>query len=89
MTTKMSVPPELSKHYQIMVEGKIDASWSEWLSNMQLVSRTEANGVHITTLSGVLADQAALRGLLNRLWDLNLVLRSVQQVDPAKMTNTE
>ena len=56
---------------------------------MQLVSRKEADGMQVTTLSGVMIDQAALRGLLNRLWDLNLVLRSVQQVDPAAISNIE
>jgi len=39
--------------------------------------------MQVTILSGEVVDQAALRGLLNRLWDLNLVLRSVQQFDSA------
>jgi hypothetical protein len=71
-----------------MVEGKIDASWSDWLCGMQLASRKE-HGMQVTTLSGILTDQAALRGLLNRLWDLNLVLRSVQQIVPAAISNME
>jgi len=33
-------------------------------------------------ISGEFPDQAALRGFLNRLWDLNLVLLSMQQLDP-------
>jgi hypothetical protein len=36
----------------------------------------------VTELTGLIADQAALRGILIRLWDLNLSLRTVQQVDP-------
>jgi len=43
----------------------------------------------VTILSGVLADQAVMRGLLNRLWDLNLVVRSVEQVDPTPTSNKE
>ena len=82
MSVEMSYPSRLPGYYQIQVIGKIDPSWSDWLGGMQLISRKEANGMQITTLSGELVDQAALRGLLNRLWDLNLVLISLQQVDP-------
>ena len=89
MFTEMSLPPFTSRVYQITVEGKIDESWSDWLGGMQLVLRKEATGMQITILTGVLTDQAALRGVLNRLWDLNLVLRSVQQVDPATISNVE
>jgi len=89
MFTEMSLPPFTSRVYQITVEGKIDESWSDWLGGMQLVLRKEATGMQITILTGVLTDQAALRGVLNRLWDLNLVLRSVQQVDPAAISNVE
>ena len=45
--------------------------------------------MQVTTLSGLLIDQVALRGLLNRLWDLNLVLRSVQQFDPSAISHIE
>ena len=89
MSTETSVPPKPSRYYHITVEGKIDPSWSEWLAGMQVSSRKEADGMHITTLSGILADQSALRGLLTRLWDLNLSLRAVQQVDPSTILTQE
>jgi hypothetical protein len=82
MSAEKSLPPCTSRCYRITVEGKIDPSWSDWLSGMQLVSQKEADDPTITILSGVLIDQAALRGLLSRLWDLNLVLRTVEQFDP-------
>ena len=89
MSIERSLPPCTSRGYRITVEGKIDPSWSDWLGGMQLVTRKEAAGMPITTLSGVLIDQAALRGLLNRLWDLNLVVRSVEQFDPTPTSNKE
>ena len=89
MSTKISSTSQTKRYYQITVEGKIDPSWSEWLGNMQLVTRKEADEMTVTTLSGALIDQAALRGLLNHLWDLNLVVRSVEQVDPAPTANKE
>lgn len=76
------------RYYEIIIEGKIEASWSEWLNGFQLTSRKEADGMQLTTLSGVWVDQAGLRGLLNRIWDLNLVLRSIKQVDP-KINNMD
>jgi hypothetical protein len=87
MSLEMNVQPSTSRCYQITVEGKIAENWSDWLGGLELVSHKEANGMQVTTLSGVLIDQVALRGLLNRLWDLNLVLRSVQQLDPAAISH--
>ena len=89
MSNEISLPHCTSRTYQITVEGKIEASWSDWLDGMRLVSRKEADDMTVTTLSGVLTDQAALRGLLNRLWDLNLVVRSVEQFDPTPTLNKE
>jgi hypothetical protein len=89
MSMDMNVPPSTSRCYLITVEGKIAENWSDWLGSLELVSHKEANGMQVTTLSGVLIDQVALRGLLNRLWDLNLVLRSVQQFDPSAISNIE
>jgi hypothetical protein len=87
----MSVEKKLSscapKTYQITVEGAMNASWSDWLAGMDVFSWKEADGVMLTTLSGELMDQAALRGVLNRLWDLNLVVRSVWQVSPAEISD--
>jgi len=83
MPVEMNFLPCTSRYYQITVEGMITENWSEWLNGMQVVSQKEPSGMQVTTLSGVMLDQVALRGLLNRLWDLNLVLRSLQQFDSA------
>ncbi len=61
--------------YHIRVEGHLDRSWSERLEGMT-VNLLE-NGE--TLLSGPVADQAALHGLLNRIRDLNLILVSVER----------
>jgi hypothetical protein len=85
----MNLPTNLSRYYQILVEGKIPASWSDWFGGLQVHSRKEAEDMQLTTLSGLVADQAALRGILIRLWDLNLTLRSIQQVDPETISKME
>jgi len=65
--------------YQIRVKGRLDSSWSSWFDNMAL---TFAQGE--TTISGVVADQAALHGLLSKIRDLGLILTDVRQVDEPK-----
>ena len=67
-----------SQHYQITVSGKLDQSWSEWFGNLEVTASIDKDGFPITRLSGVLPDQGALRGVLNKLWDLNLSLLSVK-----------
>ena len=85
---KTKPPNNLSIHYQITVEGKIDPDWSDWFHGMTIVSRLGADGSYTTILSGTIIDQVALRGLLNRLWDLNLTVCSIQQINPDILSNT-
>jgi len=61
--------------YRIQILGKLDESWSGWFSGMAIVSDDAT-----TTLTGAVADQPALRGILTKLWDLNLDLISVNRV---------
>ncbi len=63
--------------YQIQVEGKLDEGWSEWFRDMTVTFERASDGSPITTLTGPVADQAALRGILNRIWDLHLTVLSV------------
>lgn len=66
-----------STHYQIVVLGELDENWSEWLGCVLFESHCQSSKSNKTTIIGALPDQAALRGLLNKLWDLNLTLISV------------
>jgi hypothetical protein len=68
------------KVYQIKVRGRLDASWSDWFDGMKLTFEDGDDGSPITTLTGAVADQAALHGLLSRISDLNLTLISVTQI---------
>jgi hypothetical protein len=64
--------------YQIRVPGRLDESWSEWFEGMTITVESGDEGPTITTLSGVVADQAALHGLLSRIYSLGLPLLSVE-----------
>jgi len=66
--------------YQIKVPGHIGESWSDWAGGMTITVESEGDGPPITILTGTL-DQAALQGLLRRLYSLGLPLISVICVD--------
>jgi hypothetical protein len=61
--------------YRIQVLGRLDEDWSNWLDEMTMTCHSG-----VTTLTGPVADQAALRGILTRIWDLNLTLISVHRI---------
>lgn len=65
--------------YEIRVRGVLDSSWEAWFETMTITG-TQRGGTPVTILTGPVADQSALRGMLTRLWDLNLVLESVIRV---------
>lgn len=68
--------------YQIQVPGRLDESWSEWFEGMTITVESSDNGPTITTLTGVVTDEAALQGLLDRLYSLGLRLLSVKRIAP-------
>jgi hypothetical protein len=63
------------------VPGHLDANWSEWAEGMTITVENEGDGPSVTTLTGVVADQAALQGLLRRLYSLGLPLISVNCIE--------
>ncbi len=66
-------------HYEIRVRGKLDDHWSDWCGGLRFTSEAVEDGSLVTTLTGTVADQAALRGILVKLWDLGLTLLSVNR----------
>jgi hypothetical protein len=66
--------------YEIRVPGELDVSWSDWTGGMRITLESEGEGSPVTTLTGTI-DQAALQGLLRRLYSLGLPLISVRCVE--------
>jgi hypothetical protein len=64
--------------YQIIIKGSLKKKWATWLNGMVVVFRCEDTSTFITV---AVPDQAALRGILNKLWDLNLTIISVLQAE--------
>jgi hypothetical protein len=67
---------ETSCVYEIRVEGHLPDHWSDRIEGLAI--RTDANGE--TTMTGLLADQAALYGVLIKIHNLNLILLSVERL---------
>ena len=66
--------------FEIHVKGQLDESWSDWLEGLEV--KLLDNGEMI--LFGHIGDQAALMGILNKLYRLNLTLLSVSEVNQKK-----
>jgi hypothetical protein len=67
--------------YRISVEGRLDEDWSDWFSGMAITHERGSDGSPVTTLTGVVVDQAALRGTLEKIWNLSLALISVTRIE--------
>jgi hypothetical protein len=68
--------------YRIKLKGHLDPKWSDWFEQMAI----SIEGDH-TIMTGALADQAALHGLLIRIRDLNLTLLSVEPLESVRQEN--
>src|SRR5207302_11011616 len=66
----------MSEIHEIRVQGRLDDRWVDWLEGLALTRENDGT----TTLTGPLADQAALHGVLNTIRDLNLPIVSVRRV---------
>ncbi len=63
--------------YRIRLKEGLGDKWSDWFEQM-VISRKDGE----TILTGPVADQAALHGLLIQIRDLNLTLLAVERLAP-------
>jgi hypothetical protein len=79
----MSSTPALTEndhepgHYEIRLKGHLDQRWGDWFEGLTI--RLEDNGE--TRITGPVADQAALHGLLKKVRDLGMELLSVNRIE--------
>ena len=73
--------------YRIRVQGRLDPQWSDWFDGFTIVVGPEDQ----TLLTGRVADQPALHGLLAKLRNLTLPLLLVErvEVDTGRRTDDE
>ena len=73
----MTRPPAA---YRLRLSGHLDEHWSAWFGGLTLTHEDDGT----TTLSGVVADQAELHGLLAKVRDLGVILLAVSITDPSE-----
>ena len=76
--------PDGAGRYEIRLTGHLDAHWAAWFDGLTVGHDSDGT----TVLSGAIADQAALHGLLQRVRDLGLPLVSVTCVDANRTKTT-
>ncbi len=83
-TRKRPGSPESARAagYAIQISGTLHGRWSSWFGDVALVIEEQRDHAHLTILYCSPMDQARLRGLLNKIWDLNLDLIAVQRLSP-------
>ena len=64
--------------YEIRLDGHLDVRWSDWFDGLSFTHASDGT----TIIHGLVADQAALHGLLSKVRDLGLPLVSVVHVEP-------
>lgn len=73
--------------FQIWVEGHVDARWTVLFQDFS-IEHQFANGQPVTILTGQVADQAALYGMLNQLRDLGATLVRLERQAPNDLQKT-
>jgi hypothetical protein len=66
-----------STRYQIRLRGQLGPLWSDWFDGLAIT--WDDNGD--TLLTGSVADQSALHGLLRKVRDLGVTLVSIDRLD--------
>lgn len=71
--------PENHAIYQIRIKEVLDQRWSDWFAPLKISN--ESNGESM--LTGEVRDQAELRSLIDKVFNLNLTLVAVDKLqDP-------
>ena len=70
-------PRHVPAGYQLRVDGHLDNHWSSWFGDLTVTHEDDGT----TSLTGAVADQAELHGLLAKIRDLGVTLISVEAVD--------
>ena len=72
-----SVSAEQPATYRVEVRGSIGTAWAAWFDGAVIEQRADRSLIDIRV------DQAALRGLICQLWDLNFIVIAVNRMEDA------
>ena len=64
--------------YRICIQGTLDKNWSNYCGGMAIEHERDPHHHAVTIMTGRLADQSALVGILNSLHDIGYPILSVE-----------
>ncbi len=67
--------------YRISILGILDKNWSDYCGGMTIEHERDPKRYSMTILTGRLADQSALIGVLNSLYDIGCPILSVECIE--------
>ena len=67
--------------YRICVQGQLDSHWADYFEGMEIENNCEAGECPVTFLSGTLIDQAAVQGVLQKLYNLGFPLILAERIE--------
>ncbi|HEX6552125.1 MAG TPA: hypothetical protein VF026_05130 [Ktedonobacteraceae bacterium] len=71
--------------YRICIQGILDKNWSDYCGGMTIEHESDPKPYAMTILTGRLADQSALIGVLNWLLDLGCPILAVECKEAGEM----
>jgi hypothetical protein len=74
MKDSQSLTSDQKETYEIRVQGRLDARWFDYFDDMAIIVEEDAKHQPVTVLTGLVSDQAALHGLLQKLYTLRMPL---------------
>ena len=81
----MTSQPQVGRPYEFRVEGHLDDHWSAWLGDLTIARHHDGT----STLTGPVADQAQLHGVLAGLRDIGATLLSLNALEASHTQATE
>ena len=72
--------PSDQANYKICVKGHLGEGWSHAFEGLEMRTDFSSDGSPITVLTGPIADQSALHGLVARIRDLGMTLLLVERL---------
>ncbi len=81
----MSAEHDPDTYYQIVTKGRLGKRWADWFEGIEITHNEQGD----TILTGPVADQSELQGILPAIGILNMTLISVTQIDVNSVTEPQ
>lgn len=84
-----TIAPDQPTPYRFLIRGHLSPGWARWFGELVITAGRDDDGRPITTLSGMVQDQAELHGIIGRIRDLGLPLLLVEQDNVTPLETTD